>query len=285
MHGVAVEVQREVDRLIAETHNASYAATKWHRPDASARSVISGGGLAAALASPVRSDDGPGVNVPTLFQVVGDEVLEQHLIYIGPVSGAGNGEYVIDQGSDGPMSRLDQRDCGRAEAQLTLTEGRTGGGREDDGRPETPDQLAGFCRRNKEGWVHVPKPKLSASVRAGGGLPDDRLNGPRDQHPFFVEANGNYGLNVEHVLRSVVRPDAKVRIVLKGNAYQTGDGVLRGFSQVSRLVCCCGGLGPSLCLLRGEAYSGVMRRPSAFDPNQRGGVLPLVEVAVWRRKI
>ncbi len=260
MHGVAIEVQREVDGLIPETHDASYTAADGHRPYASAGSVISGGRFAATLASPVRGDDGSGVNVPTLLQVVGDKVLQQHLIYIGPVRGARNGEDVIDQRPDGPMSRLDQRDGRWAKTQFALTEGGTGGGWDDNGRPEAPDQLAGFCRREKEGWVHVAKPILSARVRGWGWLPDDRLNGPGDQHPFFVETNGNYGLNIEHVLRSVVGPDAEVGIVLKGNADETGDGVLCGPGQVSRLVCCRGRLGPSLGLLGGETYSGVLRR-------------------------
>src|SRR5260370_6111118 len=155
MHGVAIEVQREVDGLIPEAHDASYTAADGHRPHASAGSVISGGRFAATLASPVRGDDGSGVNVPTLLQVVGDKVLQQHLIYIGPVSGAGDGEDVIDQRSEGPMSRLDQRDCRGAEAQLALAEGGTGGGWDDNGRPEAPDQLAGVRRREKEGWGHV----------------------------------------------------------------------------------------------------------------------------------
>src|SRR5258705_11902071 len=101
MDGVAVEVQREVDGLISETHDASYTTADGHRPHASARSVISGGRFAATLASPVCGDDGSGVNVPTLLQVIGDKVLQQHLIYIGPVSGAGNGEDVVDERPNG----------------------------------------------------------------------------------------------------------------------------------------------------------------------------------------
>src|SRR5260370_7021779 len=125
MHGVAIEVQREVDGLIPETHDASYTAADGHRPYASAGSVISGGRFAATLASPVRGDDGSGVNVPTLLQVVGDKVLQQHLIYIGPVSGAGNREDVIDQRTDGPMSRLYKQDNRAPKAQFSLPESRT----------------------------------------------------------------------------------------------------------------------------------------------------------------
>src|ERR1700692_3730149 len=116
MHGVAIEVQREIDGLIPETHDPSNHTAKGNRPHASACCVVSGGRFTATLASPVRGDDGSCVNVPTLFQVVCDEVLQQHLIYIRPVWGAGDGEDVIDQGSDGPMSRLDQRDGRGAEA-------------------------------------------------------------------------------------------------------------------------------------------------------------------------
>ena len=230
------------------------AAAKGHRPDASAGGVVSGGGLAAALASPVSRDDRRGGEIPTLVQVVVDEVLQQHLVYIRPVLGAGDGEYVIDQGSEGPMSGLDQGDRRRAEAQFSLAEGRAGGGGDDNCRPKAPDQLAGFCRREKEGWVHVSEAVFSAGVRGWGRLPDDGLNGPRDQHPFFADADRNHGLNVEHVLGSVVRPDSKVRVVLKGNADEAGDGILCGLGQGSRVVCGCSRRGRRLGLFRGEAY-------------------------------
>src|SRR5207253_11186845 len=102
MHCVAVEVHRNVDRLIAQAHDSSCAATERYRPHASAGGVVSGGGLAAALASPVRSDDRRGGEIPTLFQVVVDEVLQQNLIHIWPMRGAGDGEVIIDQVSNGP---------------------------------------------------------------------------------------------------------------------------------------------------------------------------------------
>ena len=43
-------------------------------------------------------------------------------------------------------------------------------------------------------------------------------------------------LNVEDVLRVVASTNVKVRIVLKGNTDQIGDGILRGLAQVFSLL-------------------------------------------------
>src|SRR5258705_7056550 len=139
MQGVAVEVYCDIDGLIAETHDTSGAAAKGYRPHAPGGGVVPIGGFAGGLAVPVRGDDWRGGEIPTLVQVVVDEVLEQHLIHIWPVCGPGDGEDVVDQGSDGPMAGLDQRDCRWAKAQLALTESGTGGGGDDDCRPQAPD--------------------------------------------------------------------------------------------------------------------------------------------------
>src|ERR1700761_8541949 len=173
--------------LISETHDSSGATAKGYRPHAPGSGVVPIGGFAGCLTVPVRGDDWRGGEIPTFLHVVVDEVLEQHLIYVRPVGGPGDREDVVDQGSDSPMAGLEQRDCRWAKAQLALTESRTGGGWEHDCRTEAPDQLAGFCRREKERRVHVAEAKFSAGVGTGCGLPDDGLNDPRDQHPFFAD--------------------------------------------------------------------------------------------------
>jgi hypothetical protein len=80
MDGVAVKVCRDVDWLIAETHDATNAATKGYSPSASWWCVITVGGLAACLIVPVCRDDWAAIYVPTLLQVVGDELLQGHLV-------------------------------------------------------------------------------------------------------------------------------------------------------------------------------------------------------------
>ena len=201
------------------------------------------------------------------------------------------------------MSGLDQRDDRGTKAQFSLTEVRAGGGRDNNRRADTPDQLAGFCRREKEGRVHVPNPILAPTVCGGGRLPHNRLNDSRDQHPLFADASGNHRLNVEHVLGAIVRPDTKVRIVLKGNADKTGDGILRGLGQASRVIRgrrrrgrhlgLRGGVHRScpvpivrqhrVTALRPGATGGIVSSwvdSSTFDPTRQGGVRPLVQVAV-----
>src|SRR5438270_3887030 len=112
------------------------------------------------------------------------------------MSGAGDGEDVIHQGPYGPMSRLEQGYGRRAKTQLALAEGGARSGGKDHRRPEAPDQLAWFWRREKEGRVHISETVFSAGVRARCGLPHDRLDDPRDDHPFFVEMRGKHRLNV-----------------------------------------------------------------------------------------
>lgn len=67
---IAVELSREVDWLVPEFHDASDTAAERDSPDISATRF------------PIRGDDRLHGDVPALFQVVVNEILQQHLIYI-----------------------------------------------------------------------------------------------------------------------------------------------------------------------------------------------------------
>ena len=47
--------------------------------------------------------------------------------------------------------------------------------------------------------------------------PDNRENGPRNELPL---REWNHGMNIEHIARSIVRPQSEVSIVLERYAYQ-----------------------------------------------------------------
>src|ERR1700733_4558582 len=245
--------------LWSEAHNTSDAAAERDCPPASWRSVITFCSVAAGLVMPVCCNDRATIDIPALFQVVSDEVLQCHLVYRWAMPGTGNGPHVVDQESDRPMSRLYQGDHGRAKTQFPLTESCTRGCRKDNCGTETPDQLAGFCRRKEEGRVHVPNAVLSASVCGSVGLPDNRLNDARDQHPVFADASGNHRLNIEYVLRSVIGTDGKIRVVLNRNTDQAGDRILRGLGQVPCRRCS-GGWCRSGLSIRGSTWRRVLRR-------------------------
>lgn len=73
-----------------------------------------------------------------------------------------------------------------------------------------PDDISRLGGREEEGWAHVADAVLAAGVFGGIRLPDDRLNDSGDEHPVFGDAYGDDGLNVEHVLGSVVGADSEV---------------------------------------------------------------------------
>src|SRR6516225_80493 len=60
MDGVAVEVDRDVDGLIAEAHDASCAAAEGDGPDAAAWVVVAFGQVAAGPSVPVGGEDWRG---------------------------------------------------------------------------------------------------------------------------------------------------------------------------------------------------------------------------------
>ena len=118
-----------------------------------------------------------------------------------------------------------------------MTEGGAGCGGKDHCRTDAPDDLSGFRGREEEGWAHVSDAVLAAGVFGGVGLPDDGLNDSGDEHPVLADACRDDGLDVEHVLSAVIRPDSEVGVVLDGNADEAGYGVLGGFGEGVGIVC------------------------------------------------
>ncbi len=110
MDGVAVEVCRDVDRLDAETHDTADASAKGDGPSASWRGVISVSGVAVGLVVPVCRDDWAAVYVPALLQVVGDEVLQGHLVYRRAMRRTCDRPDVVDEKAEGPVPRLNESD-------------------------------------------------------------------------------------------------------------------------------------------------------------------------------
>jgi hypothetical protein len=83
MYGVSVEIRRNIDGLETHAHDAAYAAAIGYCPPASWSGVISICVIAAGLVVPVRGDNRSAIDIPALLQVVGDEVLQRHLIHVG----------------------------------------------------------------------------------------------------------------------------------------------------------------------------------------------------------
>jgi len=67
-------------------------------------------------------------------------------------------------------------------------------------------------------------------------LVDHRKDWTGDQIPIRIEVSGIDRLDVEDILRVLGVADVEVGIVLKGNADQIGDRILRGLSQVFSLL-------------------------------------------------
>ena len=93
----------------------------------------------------------------------------------------------------------------------------------------------------------------------GVGLPDDGLDDARDEHRVRVEARGDDGLDVEDVLRAVVRADGEVGVVLEGYADESSHRVLRGLGEGLGVV---GGSGV-LCGEVGGEKKGCEKQKSA----------------------
>ena len=52
-----------------------------------------------------------------------------------------------------------------------------------------------------------------------------------DKVPVLAKLHWDHWLNIQHILRSVSRSNPSVEVILHGNADETGDGILRRFSQ------------------------------------------------------
>ena len=105
------------------------------------------------------------------------------------------------------------------------------------GRPHAPGQVPAGEQwyeclwRKEEAWVEVPQPEIGAISRKERRLIDHRHDPAGNQVPILIEADRDDGLNIEGVLGVIELANAEVRIVLKRHTDQTGDGVLRCFTQ------------------------------------------------------
>ena len=99
-------------------------------------------------------------------------------------------------------------------------------------RASTPDQLARLEKRKEERGIHVPEAKLASGRLVRIRLPYDGLNNAGDEIPILGDVDRYNGLNVEHVLGTVIRPNIEVGVVLEGNANQAGRRVLHRLPQL-----------------------------------------------------
>jgi hypothetical protein len=67
--------------------------------------------------------------------------------------------------------------------------------------------------------------------RAERRIPDHRHDRARDDVPFAVHRNGNYGLDVEDILRPLLRAEVEIRVVLERQADEVADGFCASFAS------------------------------------------------------
>ena len=85
-----------------------------------------------------------------------------------------------------------------------------------------------ILRRQISGRIFVNAVDLQI-CGSRSGLRDDRSDPANDQVPVLADADGDDRLDVENILRAVIGANAEVGVVLKRDADQAGDGILRGF--------------------------------------------------------
>jgi hypothetical protein len=101
-------------------------------------------------------------------------------------------------------------------------------------RPHSPGEaLRG--RHEEEGPRRVSQAPFAAAVRSDIGLIDHGEDHPVDEKPF-TKVDGIDGLDVEGVLRPVVRSDAEVGVVLEGEADQIRQGFWTAERSASSLA-------------------------------------------------
>jgi hypothetical protein len=108
-----------------------------------------------------------------VLEVPRDEVQCQKLVYPGASLVAGERPYVVGEDSDGPVFRLNEQDNRRSRAPFALAERSVGGGREQEGRPDTPrsvcrdeqgtGRMSGSDHRVR--WLLPPAQSLSPGTR------------------------------------------------------------------------------------------------------------------------
>ena len=88
-----------------------------------------------------------------------------------------------------------------------------------DDRPDAPEPAVfGSAGERKAEKVVGPVPKGHGLRRLQRGLPDQRQDGAGDDVPFRVQMDRDHRLDVEDVLRALVRAVAEIRVVLERDA-------------------------------------------------------------------
>ena len=96
----------------------------------------------------------------------------------------------------------------------------------------------GFLGEKKNSGLRSPSllSRMKLRSREKGRLIDHGQDGPSDQVPIWIEMGWIDGLNVENVLCVVGVANSEIGIVLKWEADQIGDGILRRLAQVFSLL-------------------------------------------------
>ena len=98
------------------------------------------------------------VNVPTLFHVVVDEVLQQELIDVWPRTATSDRPKVVGEDSERPMRKLNERYQRRSQREYPLSENGIRSRGCHERKPDAPDNLFGFNWRQKKVGFRSPKP-------------------------------------------------------------------------------------------------------------------------------
>ncbi len=106
---VAVELNPDVHRLESELRDSSRATAKRHYPSTTIGTF------------PIRCKGGLPTEIPTLAQVVGDEILQQKLVHVGQVGMTRYGPDIIEKRPNRPFARLYQEDSGWPHAEFSLS--------------------------------------------------------------------------------------------------------------------------------------------------------------------
>jgi len=124
-----------------------------------------------------------------------------------------------------------QRHRGWSQPPVVIAERTVGVGWQLGDGTDTPDPALGIARGQKGRELRIAEPEGALLPRAQLRLPDQRQDGPGDQVPVLIQRNRDDRLDVQDVLRAAFLPVVEVGVVLKRDADQVRDGILRQFGQ------------------------------------------------------
>ena len=245
-YDIVVGADVGIDRLVTDLEDAPDAAADRHSP-----AII-------VFSLPIGRDERARGQVPALGEVIIEEGLQGHGIDIGAVLVAGEGPKVKDQKAGCYVQRLVRQEHHKSGTGRPLSRPKFNvrRGWQLKSWPDTPHQaclgtkLYRLSRRKEKFWSEIAQAELGVTntraenLLCGGKLlsgKERRLRDhwedrPGDQVPILIKVGWIDGLKVEDVLRVLTSTNVKVRIVLKRNADQIGDGVLRGLTQAFSLL-------------------------------------------------